>query len=100
MCAAWICQCILYAALATFAKSVLALVLRLPPVVAVLSTLRLSPVSDPRLELAVVMLIIPFFVNVSNLFHVVFNMMNGISVYIQEYVLLLLFSRLKSICRV
>ncbi|CAH1640191.1 unnamed protein product [Spodoptera littoralis] len=64
MCSAWICQCILYAALATFAKSVLALVLRLPPVVAVLSTLRLSPVSDPRLELAVVMLIIPFFVNI------------------------------------
>ncbi|KOB70904.1 Uncharacterized protein OBRU01_09469, partial [Operophtera brumata] len=46
-------RCILYAALATFAKSVLALVLRLPPVGAVLSTLRLSPVSDPRLELAV-----------------------------------------------
>lgn len=63
--AAWLCQCVLYAALATFAKSILALVLRLPPVVAVLSKLRLSPVSDPRLELAVVMLIIPFFVNVS-----------------------------------
>ncbi|VVD03488.1 unnamed protein product [Leptidea sinapis] len=57
-------NCVLYAALATFAKSILALVLRLPPVVAVLSTLRLSPVSDPRLELAVVMLIIPFFVNI------------------------------------
>ncbi|XP_026320536.1 store-operated calcium entry regulator STIMATE-like isoform X2 [Hyposmocoma kahamanoa] len=63
-CTAWLCQCVLYAALATFAKSMLALVLRLPPVVAVLSTLRLSPVSDQRIELAVVMLIIPFFVNI------------------------------------
>ncbi|XP_063830991.1 store-operated calcium entry regulator STIMATE-like [Ostrinia nubilalis] len=67
MCSAWICQCILYAALATFAKSVLALVLRLPIVVEVLSTLRLSPVTDARLELAVVLLIIPFFVNVSSI---------------------------------
>lgn len=65
MCSAWLCQGVLYAALATFAKSMLALVLQLPLVQAVLSTLRLSPVSDPRLELAVVMLIIPFFVNVS-----------------------------------
>lgn len=64
MCSAWICQCVLYAALATFAKSVLALVLRTPPLVAVLSKLRLSPVSDPKLELAVVMLVIPFFVNI------------------------------------
>ncbi|KAJ2948645.1 hypothetical protein O0L34_g7901 [Tuta absoluta] len=65
-CSAWLCQCVLYAALATFAKSALALVLRLPPVVAVLSTLRLSPspVSDPRVELAVVMLVIPFFMNI------------------------------------
>ncbi|GBP22694.1 Store-operated calcium entry regulator STIMATE [Eumeta japonica] len=61
---AWLCQCVLYAALATFAKSVLALALRSPPVVEALSTLRLSPVSDPKLELAVVMLIIPFFVNI------------------------------------
>lgn len=65
MCSAWICQCILYAALATFAKSLLALVLQQPLIVAVLSTLRISPVSDPKLEVAVVMLIIPFFVNVS-----------------------------------
>lgn len=65
MCTAWLCQCVLYAALATFAKSALALVLRLPRVVAALATLPLSPISNPKLEIAVVMLIIPFFVNVS-----------------------------------
>ncbi|XP_073953546.1 store-operated calcium entry regulator STIMATE-like [Choristoneura fumiferana] len=64
MCTAWLCQCVLYAALATFAKSALALVLRQPRVAAALATLPLSPISNPKLEIAVVMLIIPFFVNI------------------------------------
>lgn len=61
---AWLCQCVLYAAMAVLVKAGLALLLRLPPLARVLATARLSPVSDPRVELAVVMLIIPFFVNI------------------------------------
>ncbi|KAI8420030.1 hypothetical protein MSG28_008626 [Choristoneura fumiferana] len=46
-------MCVLYAALATFAKSALALVLRQPRVAAALATLPLSPISNPKLEIAI-----------------------------------------------
>ncbi|XP_026131109.1 store-operated calcium entry regulator STIMATE isoform X2 [Carassius auratus] len=59
-CSAWVGQCALYILIIMFEKVMIMLVLLLPQWKKLAT---LNPITNPRLELAIVMLIVPFFVN-------------------------------------
>ncbi|NWX98037.1 STIMA regulator, partial [Nothoprocta ornata] len=59
-CRAWMGQCILYILIMMFEKTVIIIVLLIPQWKEVAL---LNPIENPQLELAIVMLIVPFFVN-------------------------------------
>ncbi|XP_064374750.1 store-operated calcium entry regulator STIMATE isoform X1 [Dromaius novaehollandiae] len=59
-CSAWVGQCALYIMIMTFEKTVIIIVLLIPQWKEVAL---LNPIENPQLELAIVMLIVPFFVN-------------------------------------
>uniref|UniRef100_A0A8C1L4J3 STIM activating enhance n=1 Tax=Cyprinus carpio TaxID=7962 RepID=A0A8C1L4J3_CYPCA len=59
-CSAWVGQCALYILIIMFEKVMIMLVLLLPQWKKLAT---LNPITDPHLELAIVMLIVPFFVN-------------------------------------
>ncbi|XP_041129948.1 store-operated calcium entry regulator STIMATE-like [Polyodon spathula] len=59
-CSAWVGQCALYILIMMFEKVVIILVLLLPQWK---KLALLNPIENPQLELAIVMLIVPFFVN-------------------------------------
>ncbi|CAG14549.1 unnamed protein product, partial [Tetraodon nigroviridis] len=61
-CTAWLGQCVLYILIMMFEKVVIMLVLLIPEWK---KLALLNPIQNPDLELAIVMLIVPFFVNVS-----------------------------------
>ncbi|NWI03128.1 STIMA regulator, partial [Tichodroma muraria] len=61
-CSAWMGQCALYIMIMTFEKTIIIIVLLIPQWKEVAL---LNPIENPQLELAIVMLIVPFFVNVS-----------------------------------
>lgn len=64
---AWGCQCALYALIMIVMKASIGIAVWFLDRVGV-TRFVLSPVTDPKLELAVIMLIIPFFVNVRAVF--------------------------------
>ncbi|XP_042679739.1 store-operated calcium entry regulator STIMATE-like [Centrocercus urophasianus] len=59
-CSAWMGQCALYIMIMTFEKTIIIIVLLIPQWKEVAL---LNPIENPQLELAIVMLIVPFFVN-------------------------------------
>ncbi|XP_032860510.1 store-operated calcium entry regulator STIMATE isoform X4 [Tyto alba] len=59
-CSAWVGQCALYIMIMTFEKTIIIIVLLIPQWKEVAL---LNPIENPQLELAIVMLIVPFFVN-------------------------------------
>uniref|UniRef100_A0A8D0CEI7 STIM activating enhancer n=1 Tax=Salvator merianae TaxID=96440 RepID=A0A8D0CEI7_SALMN len=59
-CSAWVGQCALYIVIMMFEKTVIIIVLLIPQWKEVAL---LNPIENPQLELAIVMLIVPFFVN-------------------------------------
>ncbi|NXN23894.1 STIMA regulator, partial [Nycticryphes semicollaris] len=59
-CSAWMGQCALYIMIMTFEKTIIILVLLIPQLKKVAL---LNHIQNPQLELAIVMLIVPFFVN-------------------------------------
>ncbi|XP_072505763.1 store-operated calcium entry regulator STIMATE isoform X1 [Notamacropus eugenii] len=59
-CGAWVGQCALYIVIMMFEKTVIIIVLLIPQWKKVAL---LNPIENPQLELAIVMLIVPFFVN-------------------------------------
>ncbi|XP_012986465.3 musculoskeletal embryonic nuclear protein 1 isoform X2 [Melopsittacus undulatus] len=59
-CTAWVGQCVLYILIMTFEKIIIIIVLLIPQWKEVAL---LNPIENPQLELAIVMLIVPFFVN-------------------------------------
>ncbi|KQK84620.1 transmembrane protein 110 [Amazona aestiva] len=59
-CTAWVGQCVLYILIMTFEKAIIIIVLLIPQWKEVAL---LNPIENPQLELAIVMLIVPFFVN-------------------------------------
>lgn len=59
-CTAWLGQCILYILIVMFEKVLMTLVLLIPQWK---KLALLNPIQNPNLELAIVMLIVPFFVN-------------------------------------
>ncbi|KAM8931013.1 store-operated calcium entry regulator STIMATE-like [Pelodytes ibericus] len=59
-CKAWVGQCALYILIMTFEKTAIVLVLLIPNLKEIAM---LNPIENPQLELAIVMLIVPFFVN-------------------------------------
>nr|CAD7394815.1 unnamed protein product [Timema cristinae] len=61
---AWLAQCCLYIALMVIVKIFITLLIQLDFWDSVRDFI-LSPITNPRVELAIVMLIIPFIVNVS-----------------------------------
>lgn len=63
---AWLIQCALYVLLMIIVKTCITLLMMLDFWDSVQQFI-LSPFSNPRIEVALVMLIIPFFVNVSNM---------------------------------
>ncbi|PKU31197.1 transhypothetical protein [Limosa lapponica baueri] len=60
-CSAWMGQCALYIMIMTFEKTIIIIVLLIPQWKEVAL---LNPIENPQLELAIVMLIVPFFVNI------------------------------------
>ncbi|XP_043934843.1 store-operated calcium entry regulator STIMATE-like isoform X2 [Protopterus annectens] len=60
-CSAWVGQCALYILIMMFEKTVIVIVLLIPQWKKITV---LNPIENPQLELAVVMLIVPFFVNI------------------------------------
>ncbi|XP_059735771.1 store-operated calcium entry regulator STIMATE isoform X1 [Bos javanicus] len=65
-CGAWVGQCALYIVIMIFEKSVVFIVLL---ILQWKKVALLNPIENPDLKLAIVMLIVPFFVNVSALLH-------------------------------
>ncbi|XP_077181883.1 store-operated calcium entry regulator STIMATE isoform X3 [Paroedura picta] len=59
-CSAWVGQCALYIVIMMFEKTIIIIVLLIPQWKEVAL---LNPIENPELELAIVMLIVPFFVN-------------------------------------
>ncbi|XP_019402968.1 PREDICTED: store-operated calcium entry regulator STIMATE-like [Crocodylus porosus] len=59
-CTAWVGQCALYIVIMMFEKTIIIIVLLIPQWKEVAL---LNPIENPQLELAIVMLIVPFFVN-------------------------------------
>nr|XP_060621869.1 store-operated calcium entry regulator STIMATE [Anolis sagrei ordinatus] len=59
-CSAWVGQCALYIVIMMFEKTIIIIVLLIPQWKEVAL---LNPIENPHLELAIVMLIVPFFVN-------------------------------------
>ncbi|KAG6938096.1 transmembrane protein 110, partial [Chelydra serpentina] len=59
-CSAWVGQCALYIVIMMFEKTIIIIVLLIPQWKEVAL---LNPIENPQLELAIVMLIVPFFVN-------------------------------------
>ncbi|XP_036594022.1 store-operated calcium entry regulator STIMATE [Trichosurus vulpecula] len=59
-CGAWVGQCALYIVIMMFEKTIIIIVLLIPQWKKVAL---LNPIENPQLELAIVMLIVPFFVN-------------------------------------
>ncbi|XP_034023080.1 store-operated calcium entry regulator STIMATE [Thalassophryne amazonica] len=59
-CTAWVGQCVLYILIMTFEKIMISLVLLIPQWK---QLALLKPIQNPDLELAIVMLIVPFFIN-------------------------------------
>uniref|UniRef100_A0A8C8E548 Transmembrane protein 110 n=1 Tax=Otus sunia TaxID=257818 RepID=A0A8C8E548_9STRI len=59
-CSAWVGQCALYIVIMIFEKTIIVIVLLIPQWKEVAL---LNPIENPQLELAIVMLIVPFFVN-------------------------------------
>ncbi|XP_030063312.1 store-operated calcium entry regulator STIMATE isoform X1 [Microcaecilia unicolor] len=59
-CSAWVGQCALYIVIMMFEKTVIIIVLLIPQWKKVATW---NPIENPQLELAIVMLIVPFFVN-------------------------------------
>ncbi|XP_032050019.1 store-operated calcium entry regulator STIMATE isoform X2 [Aythya fuligula] len=59
-CSAWVGQCALYIMIMMFEKTIIIIVLLIPQWKEVAL---LNPIENPQLELAIVMLIVPFFVN-------------------------------------
>uniref|UniRef100_H2ZYI6 Musculoskeletal embryonic nuclear protein 1 n=1 Tax=Latimeria chalumnae TaxID=7897 RepID=H2ZYI6_LATCH len=59
-CSAWVGQCALYILIMMFEKTIIIIVLLIPQWKEVAL---LNPIENPQLELAIVMLIVPFFVN-------------------------------------
>ncbi|XP_062977250.1 store-operated calcium entry regulator STIMATE [Elgaria multicarinata webbii] len=59
-CSAWVGQCALYIVIMIFEKTIIIIVLQIPQWKEVAL---LNPIENPQLELAIVMLIVPFFVN-------------------------------------
>lgn len=65
-CSAWVGQCALYILIMMFEKVLIMLVLLIPQWK---KLALLNPIKNPNLELAIVMLIVPFFINVRPLFY-------------------------------
>ncbi|XP_032314224.1 store-operated calcium entry regulator STIMATE isoform X1 [Camelus ferus] len=65
-CGAWVGQCALYIVIMIFEKSVVFIILL---ILQWKKVALLNPIENPDLKLAIVMLIVPFFVNVSALLH-------------------------------
>uniref|UniRef100_A0A673UM57 Transmembrane protein 110 n=1 Tax=Suricata suricatta TaxID=37032 RepID=A0A673UM57_SURSU len=65
-CGAWVGQCALYIVIMIFEKSVVFIVLL---ILQWKKVALLNPIENPDLKLAIVMLIVPFFVNVSAMLH-------------------------------